>query len=119
MPKYVVRHGAMRTLGVHTVRGNEKLERGAQVIARTERGLEAGEVLAVATDEAAEHLTHAGHGQILRRMTSEDLNEWIHIQAQTSREFEVCRRHIAELGLAMQLVDLERLFGAVEEFAGI
>jgi cell fate regulator YaaT (PSP1 superfamily) len=111
MPKYVVRHGAMRTLGIHTIRGNEKLERGAQVIARTERGLEAGEVLAVAADEAAEQLSHAGHGQILRRMTSEDLNEWIHIQAQTSREFEACRRHIAELGLAMQLVDLERLFG--------
>ena len=40
----------MRSLGVHTVRGSENLQRGATVISRTERGLEAGEVLAVATE---------------------------------------------------------------------
>jgi cell fate regulator YaaT (PSP1 superfamily) len=101
----------MRSLGIHSVRGNEKLERGAAVISRTERGLEAGEVLAVATDESLEHLSHASHGQILRRMTSEDVNEWIHIQAQTRHEFDICQRWVRELGLAMQLVDLERLFG--------
>jgi cell fate regulator YaaT (PSP1 superfamily) len=101
----------MRALGVHAVRGSEKLERGAQVITRTERGLEAGEVLAVATEESVEHLNHAGHGQVLRRMTSEDLNEWIHIQAQTRSEFETCQRFVSELALPMQLVDLERLFG--------
>jgi cell fate regulator YaaT (PSP1 superfamily) len=111
MPKFVVRYGAMRSLGVFTVRGNEKLQRASQVIARTERGLEAGEVLAVATEESVEHLSHAPHGQILRRMTSEDLNEWLHIQAQTRQEFELCQRHVTELQLNMQLVDLERLFG--------
>jgi cell fate regulator YaaT (PSP1 superfamily) len=109
MAKYVVRYGSMRSLGIHSVRGNEKLERGAAVISRTERGLEAGEVLAVATDESLEHLSHASHGQILRRMTSEDVNEWIHIQAQTRHEFDICQRWVHELGLAMQLVDLERL----------
>jgi cell fate regulator YaaT (PSP1 superfamily) len=111
MPKYVVRYGAMRALGVHAVRGSEKLERGAQVITRTERGLEAGEVLATATEDSVERLSHAGHGQVLRRMTSEDQNEWIHIQAQTRNEFEICQRYVAELTLPMQLVDLERLFG--------
>ncbi|MCA9148081.1 MAG: signal peptidase [Planctomycetales bacterium] len=111
MPKYVVRYGAMRTLGVHAVRGSDRYERGAQVIARTDRGLEAGEVLAVATDESIEHLRHAAHGQILRRMTSEDLNEWAHIQSQTRAEFETCQAKVVELGLVMQLVDIERLFG--------
>lgn len=111
MPKFVVRYGAMRSLGVFSVRGNEKLSRASQVIARTDRGLEAGEVLAVATEETIEHLSHAPHGQILRKMTSEDLNEWLHIQTQTRREFEVCQRHVSELGLNMELVDIERLFG--------
>ncbi len=111
MPKYVVRHGAMRTLGVFSVRGNEKLERGVNVIARTERGLEVGEVLAVANEESAERLSQAGQGQVLRRTTPEDLNEWTHIQQQTRNEFETCQRYVADLGLAMELVDLERLFG--------
>jgi cell fate regulator YaaT (PSP1 superfamily) len=101
----------MRTLGIHSVRGNEKFERGAQVISRTDRGLEAGEVLATATEESVERLSHAGHGQILRRMTAEDLNEWAHIQSQTREEFETCRRHVTQLGLPMELVDVERLFG--------
>ena len=111
MPKYVVRYGAMRMLGVLSVRGNEKLDRGARVVARTERGLEAGDVLAVATDESIEHLSHAGHGQILRVMTPDDENEWTHLQAETLRDFEACQRHVAKLGLAMELVDVERLFG--------
>lgn len=111
MPKYVIRYGAMRSLGVMTVRGNDKFERTAQVVIRTDRGLETGEVLCAATDETMEHLSHAAHGQILRRMTAEDENEWTHIQSQTRHEFETCRRHVRELGLSMDLVDIERLFG--------
>jgi len=52
MPKYVVRHGVMRNLGVFYTKGNDTHARGQQVIARTHRGLEAGEVLCEATDEA-------------------------------------------------------------------
>lgn len=111
MPKYVVRYGATRSLGVFSVRGGDKFSRGAQVIARTDRGLETGEVLATATDESVEHLSHATHGQILRRMTSDDLNEWLHIQAQTRDDFQICQRYVDELELVMELVDLERLFG--------
>lgn len=111
MPKFVVRYGSMRSLGIFSVRGGEKLGRGDAVIARTDRGLEAGEVLCVANEESSDHLQHAPHGQILRRMTSEDANEWSHIQAQTRQEFEICQRHVADLALNMQLVDLERVFG--------
>ena len=45
LSKYVVRHGVMRNLGVFGVKGDDRYGRGAQVIARTSRGLETGEVL--------------------------------------------------------------------------
>ena len=44
MPKYVVRYGIMRSLGVFGTRGHETYVRTTRVIARTNRGLEAGEV---------------------------------------------------------------------------
>ncbi|MDG2380515.1 MAG: regulatory iron-sulfur-containing complex subunit RicT [Pirellulaceae bacterium] len=111
MPKYVVRYGAMRALGVFSVRGHDKLRRGVNVIARTERGLEAGEVLCVATEDALGHLDRPPQGQVLRRMSAEDSNEWLHIQTQGREEFETCKRHVSELGLQMELVDLEHIFG--------
>ena len=111
MPKYVVRYGAMRTLGVLSVRGGEKFERTAPVIARTDRGLEAGEVLAPANEESVERLGRVPHGQILRRMTADDDKEWFHIQSQTRVEFEKCQKHVSQLGLDMELVDIERIFG--------
>ena len=57
MPKYIVRHGRMRTLSVLNVRDNDvSYARGDQVVARTRRGLEVGEVLCDATKEAIAHL---------------------------------------------------------------
>ena len=53
MPKYIVRYGAMRLLGVFADRGKETLARGSKVIARTSRGLEAGEILCEARREIA------------------------------------------------------------------
>lgn len=111
MPKYVVRYGAMRAVGVLASRGNERFDRGERVIARTSRGLEAGDVLCEATEESVSQLKNPGHGQILRRMTSEDANELAHIQSTEMEEFEICRRHVRQLGLQMELVDIEHLFG--------
>jgi cell fate regulator YaaT (PSP1 superfamily) len=111
MPKYVVRHGVMRSLGVLSTRGSDTLERGAQVIARTQRGLEAGEVLCEATDEVVAQLKDPVHGQVLREMTAEDLNELAHMKGQEAREFEICQKYVNQLALQMQLVDIEHVFG--------
>ena len=111
MPKYVVRYGSMRALGVMSARGSETFERGTRVVARTQRGLEAGEVLCEATDGAVSQLDEPASGQILRRMSSDDANELAHIQAQEREEFETCQQHVAQLGLSMELVDIEHLFG--------
>ena len=111
MVKYVVRYGAMRALGLLSPRGNDRFQRGDRVIARTNRGLEAGDVLCVATDEVLAQLKDMPHGQILRAMTSEDVNELAHIKSNEREEFETCQRHVEQLGLSMQLIDIEHLFG--------
>lgn len=111
MPKYVVRYGTMRTLGVLSPRGGDRYERGMQVIARTNRGLEAGEVLCVASEDAVKGLKNPGHGQILRKMSEEDANELWHMRATEREKFEICQKYVEKLGLDMQLVDLEHLFG--------
>lgn len=111
MPKYVVRFGSMRTLGVMGVRGRDEYRRGQDVVVRSNRGLELGSVLCEATDDALSHLDDPPAGQILRLMTTDDQNEARHLESQKPAKLDACRRLIAESGLAMQLVDLEHLFG--------
>ena len=50
--------------------------RDTRVIARTDRGLEAGEVRCEATEAALDALADVAEGQILRAMTAEDLRNW-------------------------------------------
>ncbi len=111
MPKYVVRHGVMRALGVMSARENTTFSRGTQVIARTDRGLEAGVVLCEATAEAVEYVKNAGQGQVLREMTPADSLELSRILARQRDEFHTCQKHVAELEMPMQLVDVEHVFG--------
>lgn len=101
----------MRLLGVFGTRGGDEFVRGSRVISRTNRGLEVGEVLCEATESAVKSLKNPVHGQILRQMTANDSNEIVHIRSKDGDVFETCRRHVEELGLAMQLVDIEHVFG--------
>jgi len=101
----------MRFLGVFSTRGNDRWVRGTRVIARTPRGLEVGEILCEATDDAVEQLPEPNYGQILRELTAEDANELVHIQSREPDEFRACHRIVQQLGLQMQLVDIEHLFG--------
>ncbi len=111
MPKYVVRHGVMRNLGVFYTRGNDAYARSQQVIARTHRGLEAGEVLCEATDEAVGQLVDPKQGQILRRVSDDDVLELRKMFEQERREYAICQQRIQELNLNMQLADVEHLYG--------
>jgi cell fate regulator YaaT (PSP1 superfamily) len=111
MPRYVVRYGTTRAVGLFTPRGQDRYARGERVIARTPRGLEAGEVLAEAGDEQAKKTEGTPGGQILRPMNVDDENEQSHLKSQERAAFETCCQHVARLGLPMQLVDLERIFG--------
>jgi cell fate regulator YaaT (PSP1 superfamily) len=111
MAEYVVRYGAMRFLGVFSPAAGREFRRADRVIARTDRGLEVGEVLCEATPEAVGQIADPGAGQILREMTAEDRHELIRLQQQARGQFDVCRQHVERLALKMQLVDVEHLFG--------
>jgi cell fate regulator YaaT (PSP1 superfamily) len=111
MPRYVVRYGSTRALGVFSPRGQDRYLRGQRVVARTQRGLEAGDVLCEASDEQAAKLSGSPGGQILRAMSAEDSNELSHIHGKERAEFEICLRHTQRLNLQMTLLDVEHLFG--------
>jgi cell fate regulator YaaT (PSP1 superfamily) len=101
----------MRNLGVFGARSGETYARGMQVIARTQRGLEAGEVLCEATEHVLASMNDPKGGQILHEQTDEDRRELHRLAEQEAREHEICRNEVAALALDMQLVDIERLYG--------
>ena len=111
MPRYIVRHGVMRNLGIFSSRGNDSFARGQQVIARTNRGLESGEVLCEATDEAIRQLNDPKQGQIVRRQSDDDVRELRRMFEQERREYSVCQERIQSLDLDMRLADVEHLYG--------
>lgn len=112
MPKYVVRYGVMRSLGVFSCRARDRYARGQRVIARTGRGQEAGEVLCEATDHALSQMEEEPRtGQILRLLSADDDHEIQKIGEQQASERDICAKHIAALELDMQLVDVERIYG--------
>jgi cell fate regulator YaaT (PSP1 superfamily) len=111
MSKYVVRYGAMRFLGVFSAHSSAIYCRDTRVIVRTDRGLEAGVVLWEATPPALAALKDPAEGQIFRTMTGDDELELLRIAEQARRELDICQKHVDQLGLEMNLVDLERLYG--------
>jgi len=111
MSSYIVRYGVMRFLGVFTAAAGQEYRRGTRVIARTDRGLEAGEVLGEANEATVALIKDPAEGQILRPMTPEDTLELERMREQGDRELEVCQQYVAKLGLQMQLIDIEHIFG--------
>jgi cell fate regulator YaaT (PSP1 superfamily) len=111
MPRYVLRYGSTRAVGLFSTRGQDRYARGMKVIARTPRGLEAAEVLAEATDEQASRMPASAGGLIMREMSADDAKELTHLQEREGTAFETCQKHVVRLNLPMQLVDLEHVFG--------
>ncbi len=111
MPKYVIRTGTTRSLGVFTTSQGEVLRRGTQVIGRTDRGLEVGEVMCEATDEVVAQMQDPRKGHVIRTVTADDQRELNHLHAKEKEEFAIVEKKVAELGLPMQLVEVEHIFG--------
>ncbi len=109
---YIVRYGALRSLGVFEA-GEDvpPLRRGTTVIVKTERGTEVGEVLCPATERAKQLLSDSHVGKILRPTSAEDASRLAKLHGQEERAYQVCQRWIERLALPMHLVDVEQLFG--------
>jgi len=111
---YIVRHGAMRLVG--EFEPAEQLSeapyaRHDEVVLRTDRGLEIGEVLCERTDQAAQLLADATRGRLLRRLTEDDLRQVEHLHRAEADALAACQRFVEQRRLAMELVDVEHLFG--------
>ncbi|MEZ6141273.1 MAG: regulatory iron-sulfur-containing complex subunit RicT [Zavarzinella sp.] len=108
---YIVRHGRMRRLGHFTPTNESTYERHDQVIIKTERGLEVGDLLTKATPQVVQQLEDPSVGEILRKLTTDDQRKLQEQQAKQSEYVETSKRLITEHRLAMQVVDIETTFG--------
>ena len=111
MSKYITRYGSMRLLGVLATRGNDEFARGDQVVVRTNRGLETGEVLCEATENAIAQMKNPSNGQIIRRMSADDDQELDRLRKQQRDYFQRSQKIVEKHQLDMELAEVEKLFG--------
>jgi len=109
--KYLVRHGAMRFLGEYEPAEGEAYRRSDQVIIRSDRGLEFGDILCETSPRALEFIAEPTRGQILRIVTREDQAQMDRLRESERHELDMCCRIVEERQLQMELVDVEHIFG--------
>ena len=111
-PAVIVRHGAMRFLGEFAcapgVPGPARL---AKVVVTTERGHEMGDALCPSSPGAIAALPEPTRGTILRIANAEDLAKLAQQAASRDAIYDKCAALIREHELAMQVADVEQLFG--------
>jgi len=112
MPQaYVVRYGRMRFLGEYTGLPGHDHARGQQVVVRSDRGTELGEVLCPASERTAQFLPDPPQGEILRLATLEDEEHEARLAEDRKPVFSTCQELIAKRRLQMNLVDVELIHG--------
>lgn len=110
--RYIVRYGSTRQIAEFSARTGEEYERSAQVIVRSPRGTEWGEVLCEATDRTRAYLGKVdSSGRMIRVATPDDERQRDCIWKKEQEIFSTCQRITASQSLAMQIVDVEHLFG--------
>ena len=100
-----------------------------KVIVQTNRGLEMGEIISpsaahnrhtctISKARIDQYVKQAGsnyplsrQGRLVRVATTDDLNEFRHIQANSRNEIEFSKQASASLGLPLKIVDVDHLFG--------
>lgn len=111
MPHFIVRYGKMRIYGLFDSSSKREYRHGMDVIVRTDRGLEVGRLLSALPDERDSEADFKKMGHIVREMTVDDRNELHRMGEGQEERVKTCQQCIAKLGLPMDLVDLEVLFG--------
>jgi cell fate regulator YaaT (PSP1 superfamily) len=112
MGQYVVRYGITRIVGEFSSKGEDAIPRGTQVIVRSDRGVECGEVLCAASEQTRQNLGRTDEsGRILQIATPDDLRKRDQVKQLERKDFADCLRFVAERKLQMELLDVERLFG--------
>lgn len=107
----LVRHGVMRFLGEFAVPPGLTVRRNDIVIIRTDRGQEVGQVLCPTTPQAVAVIPDPTRGEILRIATAEDQARIAQMEEVKRKQFAAAEQLVVSHKLAMQLVDIEHLFG--------
>jgi cell fate regulator YaaT (PSP1 superfamily) len=108
---YVVRYGRMRFLGEYTGLPGHDHARGQQVVVRSDRGTELGDVLCPVSQRTSQFLPDAPRGEILRLANQEDRDHEARLADDREPVFATCQELIARRKLQMNLVDLEMIHG--------
>lgn len=104
--QHFVRIGVLGSVGRFMASGRERYPRGAQVICRTPRGLEIGEILSAADVED----TQPADGDLLRRVTVEDNLLIARLEKNRLEAYRACTARLLERGSSAMLLDVEHLF---------
>jgi cell fate regulator YaaT (PSP1 superfamily) len=126
----IVRYGYLKLIGEFSHVGEDRPHCGLKVVARTRRGTEIAEVLAiscegtgcaktVSKDKMQAYIECSGgadypfstEGKILRIATPEDIARQRELDAQKPEYTKTCKQFIKEIELPMKLVDVELLLG--------
>jgi len=128
--KYMlVRYGWMRWLGLFEHNESRIPKLPKQVVVKTDRGLELGEIvgqlscyrggqLRFSEERLKEYFREGGldlpaerAGRFVRFASADDISEQEHLRRISKQEVEVCRRFARELGLPMKVVGAEHILG--------
>lgn len=116
---HLVRVGLMGTVGRFLSADSSIYPRDAHVICRTSRGLEQGRVMCD-LDSVSDDMQRAWQdepaGNLLRKVTPDDLRILERLERYRDRAFEACQRLIRERELPGVLVDVEHLFDGQSVF---
>ena len=125
----MVRYGRMNALGFFEHNEIEIPKLHTQVVVKTDRGLEVGQIVGqlnsykggqfkLREDQVREYFDNSeidlcpSHvGKFIRFATSADISEERHLQKIAQEEVEFCRKIVKEMDLPMKIVDAEHVFG--------
>lgn len=107
--RYVVRCGLNRV--IFSMQSKTQQNRGDQVIVRSNRGFELGEVLCEITDQNQSSTENLPSGSIQRAASPTDLATSAQWKKQASQEAAESQSIVDTLGLPMQIVEIERIIG--------
>lgn len=94
-----------------TSRNQSEFRRGDEVVVRTNRGVETGQVLCEATDELIQQMERSPAGSVLRTMSDDDSAQLSHLFQLKNSRWEFCEQAIRRMQLQMKIVDLEQILG--------
>src|SRR5712692_6133188 len=106
---YLLSYGTVGDFGRFHSAASVTLRRGKRAVVRSHRGMEIGTVLCPTNPGHALHLPNTSVGQLLRLANSDDERAAADMEARAHYVFSHGRELVAELGLPLELLDVEVL----------